>query len=327
MPLDEAQIRALHATKVAHKLVGTGLLRHRSSKYFPAPAVEPHPELEIRGATGGQIAILEAETGRILGNVGVSQAPGSVHPGAVYLHQGESYLVDSLDIDRKLAFVHAEQPDYATFPRVSTDIAVSGPGELNQFGPVTLGLLPVDVTNRVTGYLRRRLNGEVIDFVDLAMPEHTLATTAVVYTVTTDALCHIGIDVSRIPGALHAAEHAAIGLLPLLASCDRSDIGGISTAIGPAVLAQQPSVFVYDGHPGGAGFAERGFRQASMWLSATRAAIESCECPKGCPSCVQSPQCGSGNDPLDKAGAIQVLRLVLAELEQARPAPCNVPKP
>jgi DEAD/DEAH box helicase domain-containing protein len=152
----------------------------------------------------------------------------------------------------------------------------------------------------------------VIDFVELEMPSRTLETLAMMYTITPEALEHSGIDWSRVPGALHAAEHAAIGLLPLIASCDRGDIGGLSTAIGPDTGL--PTVFVYDGYPGGAGFAERGFRQAARWLAATADAIEACECPHGCPSCVQSPKCGNGNDPLDKAGAVQVLRLVLAQL-------------
>ena len=116
------------------------------------------------------------------------------------------------------------------------------------------------------------------------------------------------------PGALHAAEHAAIGLLPLVASCDRGDIGGVSTAVGP--VHGLPTIFVYDGYPGGAGFADRGFRQIATWWEATAAAIEACECPLGCPSCVQSPKCGNGNDPLDKAGAVRVLRLVLGELDR-----------
>ncbi len=231
-------------------------------------------------------------------------------PGAVYLHQGESYVVDSLDFDEGLAFVHSEDPGYATFARELTDIAVTGAGERQAFGSVTLGLVPVRVTNRIVGYLRRRLTGEVIDFVELDMPPHTLDTTAVMYTITPEALHRNGIDPLQIPGSLHAAEHAAIGLLPLVASCDRGDIGGLSTAVGPE-FDGLPSVFVYDGYPGGAGFAEQGFRQASIWLGATMAAIEACECPSGCPSCVQSPKCGNGNDPLDKAGAVRVLRLVL----------------
>lgn len=316
MPLDEAEVRDFGATEVAGGLVDDGLLRRRNGKYFPAAGLEPHAAVDIRGSAGGQVVIVEADTGRLLGSTGVGQAPASIHPGAVYLHQGESYVVDSLDLEDAIAFVHAEDPGYATFARELTDIAVTGTGERSQFGPVTLGLVPVTVTHRVVGYLRRRLSGEVIDFVELDMPEQTLATTAVMYTITEDALLRKGIDAPRIPGSLHAAEHAAIGLLPLVASCDRGDIGGLSTAVGPDP-AGLPSVFVYDGYPGGAGFAERGFRRARTWLGATAAAIEACECPRGCPSCVQSPKCGNGNDPLDKAGAVRVLRLVLAELPHA----------
>jgi DEAD/DEAH box helicase domain-containing protein len=311
LPLDDAEVSDLGAVEVAEGLVDDGLLRRRNDKYFPAPGIQPHGAVDIRGSAGGQIVIVEADTGRLLGGAGVDQAPASVHPGAVYLHQGETYVVDSLDFDDGIAFVHAEDPGYATFARELTDIAVTGKGERLAFGPVTLGLVPVKVTHRVVGYLRRRLSGEVIDFIELDMPEHVLPTTAAMYTIFPDALSHNDIEASRIPGSLHAAEHAAIGLLPLVASCDRGDIGGLSTVVGPEGL---PSVFVYDGYPGGAGFAERGFRQASTWLGATAAAIEACECPSGCPSCVQSPKCGNGNDPLDKAGALSVLRLVLAEL-------------
>ena len=311
LPLDEVEMAELGAAKVAEDLVDDGLLRRRNGRYFPVPGLEPHAAVDIRGSAGGQIVIVEAGTGRLLGGVGAGQAPASVHPGAVYLHQGETYVVDSLDADDGIAFVHAEDPGYATFARELTDIAVIGTGERREFGPVTLGLVPVRVTHQVVGYLRRRLSGEVIDFIELDMPEHTLATTAVMYTITPDALHASGINPPSIPGSLHAAEHAAIGLLPLVASCDRGDIGGMSTALGPEGL---PSVFVYDGYPGGAGFAERGFHRARTWLGATAAAIQACECPAGCPSCVQSPKCGNGNDPLDKAGAVRVLRLVLAQL-------------
>jgi DEAD/DEAH box helicase domain-containing protein len=315
LPLTERDVRDLGATQVAQglvdDLVSQGLLRRRNDKYFPAPGIQPHGAVDIRGSAGGQIVIVEADTGRLLGSAGVDRAPASVHPGAVYLHQGETYVVDSLDTDDGIAFVHAEDPGYATFAREITDIVVTGTGERSEFGPVALGLVPVRVTHRVVGYLRRRLSGEVIDFIELDMPEHVLPTTAAMYTITADALARNGIEATRVPGSLHAAEHAAIGLLPLVASCDRGDIGGLSTALGPDGL---PTVFVYDGYPGGAGFAERGFRRARSWLGATAAAIEACECPTGCPSCVQSPKCGNGNDPLDKAGAVRVLRLVLQEL-------------
>jgi DEAD/DEAH box helicase domain-containing protein len=315
LPIDDAEVRTLGAQDVADGLVDDGLLRRRSGKYYPAPGVDPHPAVDIRGPTGGQIVIVEGDTGRLLGTAGAGQAAASVHPGAVYLHQGESYVVDSLDFDDGLAFVHSEDPGYATFARELTDIAVTGTGERRAFGSVTLGLVPVSVTNRIVGYLRRRLTGEVIDFVELDMPPHTLDTTAVMYTIAPEALHRSGIDALQIPGSLHAAEHAAIGLLPLVASCDRGDIGGLSTAVGPE-FDGLPSVFVYDGYPGGAGFAEQGFRRANIWLGATMAAIEACECPAGCPSCVQSPKCGNGNDPLDKAGAVRVLRLVLTALAE-----------
>jgi DEAD/DEAH box helicase domain-containing protein len=312
LPLTDMEVRIWNAEAVAETLVDDGLLRRRPSGYFPTPGVDPHPAVDIRGSSGGQIAILEAGTGRLLGSAGVGQAPASVHPGAVYLHRGESYVVDSLDFEDGIAFVHSEDPGYTTFARELTDIAVTGQGERTTYGPVTIGLVPVAVTNAVIGYLRRRLDGEVIDFVELDMPTRTLDTVAVMCTITPEALQHNGIDLLRVPGSLHAAEHAAIGLLPLVASCDRGDIGGVSTNVGP--VQGLPTIFVYDGYPGGAGFADRGFRKIQTWWGATAAAIEACECPVGCPSCVQSPKCGNGNDPLDKQGALGVLRLVLGAL-------------
>lgn len=311
LPLSEAEVRTLAAETVIGELVDDGLLRHRGDRFYPAPGVDPHAAVDIRGSIGGQIAIVEYGTGRLLGGTGAGQAPATVHPGAVYLHQGETYVVDDLDFEAAVAFVHAEDPGYTTHARELTDITVTGAGEQIDLGDVTLGFVPVAVTHTVIGYLRRTLAGEVIDFVELDMPTSTLPTVAAMYTLTPELLERNGIEPLRIPGALHAAEHAAIGLLPLVASCDRGDIGGLSTAIGPSGL---PTVFVYDGYPGGAGFSERGYQQIETWLSATAAAIEACECPQGCPSCVQSPKCGNGNDPLDKAGAVVVLRSVLNEL-------------
>lgn len=311
LPLTEEEVDNWRAEPVARELVDDGLLRRRSGRYFPAVGLQPHEQVDIRGTGGGSVAIVEDGTGRVLGSTEAGRAPATVHPGAVYLHQGESYLVESLDLDDRIAFVHAEDPGYTTHPREVTDISVTGAGERVEYGEVTLGLVPVSVTRRVVGYLRRTTAGEVLDFVELDMPEQSLATTAVMYTVTPEALRSVGVEPARIPGSLHAAEHAAIGLLPLVASCDRGDIGGLSTALGESGL---PTVFVYDGHPGGAGFAERGYRLAATWLRATLAAIEACECPQGCPSCVQSPKCGNGNDPLDKAGATQVLSAVLTSL-------------
>ena len=316
LPLTDSEVRMWDAETVAESLVDDGLLRRRAHGYFPIPGLDPHPAVDIRGSAGGQIAILEADTGRMLGSANAGQAAASVHPGAVYLHQGESYVVDSLSFEDGVAFVHAEDPGYTTFAREVTDIAVNGAGERGSYGAVTVGLVPVSVSNTVVGYLRRRLDGEVIDFVELDMPTRTLDTMAAMCTITPEALLDNGIGPLRFPGSLHAAEHAAIGLLPLVASCDRGDIGGVSTAVGPE--DGLPTIFVYDGHPGGAGFAARGFGQIRTWWKATADAIEACECPGGCPSCVQSPKCGNGNDPLDKAGAVQVLRLVLRALDDRR---------
>ncbi|GCA97128.1 MULTISPECIES: DEAD/DEAH box helicase [Mycolicibacterium] len=316
LPLTPAEVRMWDAEAVAEALVDDGLLRKRPAGYFPAPGVDPHPAVDIRGSSGGQIAILESGTGRMLGSTGAGQAPASVHPGAVHLHQGETYLVDALDFEAGVAFVHAENPGYTTSAREVTDISVRGTGEIHRFGSVAIGLVPVSVSNTVVGFLRRAMDGTVLDFVDLDMPTRTLDTMAVMCTMTPEILLDNGIDQLRVPGSLHAAEHAAIGLLPLVASCDRGDIGGVSTASGPAPgdLSGLPTIFVYDGYPGGAGFADRGFRQLPTWWSATAAAIEACECRHGCPSCVQSPKCGNANDPLDKAGAVQVLRLVVDTL-------------
>jgi len=313
MPLTEAELGRWQAAPVAEALIEDGTLRLRGGRYFPAPGLEPHHRVDIRGGAGGQVAIVESGTGRLLGNTEAGQAPATVHPGAVYLHQGETYLVDSLDLDDGVAFVHPADPGYSTFAREVTDITVTGTGERCDYGAVTLGLVPVSVTRQVVGYLRRAPSGEVLDFIELDSPQRILPTTAVMYTVTPEALCRNGVEPTQTPGALHAAEHAAIGLLPLVASCDRGDIGGLSTALGEDGL---PTVFVYDGHPGGAGFAERGYRLAGTWLTATMQAIQACECPHGCPSCVQSPKCGNGNEPLDKPGAVRVLQVVLAGLSR-----------
>jgi DEAD/DEAH box helicase domain-containing protein len=170
----------------------------------------------------------------------------------------------------------------------------------------------VSVTHQVTGYLRTLLTGEVLDLVPLDLPEQRLQTHAAMYTVTPQLLSRAGIARAETGGALHAAEHTAIGLLPLIASCDRWDAGGLSTVA--HADTGLPTVFVYDGHPGGAGFAERGYRQFAAWLTAARDTISSCECVAGCPSCIQSPKCGNGNQPLYKDAAIRLLGAVLDQI-------------
>ena len=178
-----------------------------------------------------------------------------------------------------------------------------------RWGPVEVSYGSVRVSSQVTSFLRRVPSGEVIGTHPLDLPRRSLTTKAVWWTMPLEALAGAGIDETTVPGAAHAAEHAAIGMLPLVATSDRWDIGGVSTAAHPDTGL--PTIMVYDGYPGGAGFAERGYRSAGAWLRATRDAIAACECETGCPSCVQSPKCGNGNLPLDKAGAIVVLDLLL----------------
>jgi DEAD/DEAH box helicase domain-containing protein len=296
------------ARSLMDEFAAATLLRKRSTGWYYT--ARERPEVGLRGSTGAPIEVVDTDSGELLGTVDTGSAHNLVHPGAIYLHQGSSYLVEALDEEDACAFVRPARPEWSTYPRSTTDLAVLKVRRYVDAGPVALYFGDVDVTNQVVAYQRRRLpGGEIMDEVPLALPPRTLRTVAVWWTLNRDTLTDHGVSKTDIPGALHAAEHAAIGLLPLVATCDRWDIGGLSTP-GHADT-EAPTVFVYDGHPGGAGFAERGFTAWRDWLSATRGAIAACECELGCPSCVQSPKCGNGNDPLDKAGALTVLDLVL----------------
>jgi DEAD/DEAH box helicase domain-containing protein len=299
------------AAEVVEQLVTAGALRRRPTGWYWRHA--SRPDVDLRSTGGQPICVVEAATGRLLGTVEEASSHFLVHPGAVYLHQGVSYVVDELDLDDACALVHAEEPDWTTHPRDVTSVSVAAVRARIGAGPVALFLGEVDVTSQVVSYQRRRIgSGEVIDTRPLDLPARDLHTVAVWFTVSPEALTAAGVEPADVPGALHAAEHAAIGLLPLVATCDRWDIGGLSTALHPDTGA--PTVFVYDGHPGGAGFAERAFHAAAAWLRATRDAIAGCGCDAGCPSCVQSPKCGNGNHPLAKAAAVTVLDVVLAQL-------------
>ncbi|OBA65361.1 DEAD/DEAH box helicase [Gordonia sp. 852002-10350_SCH5691597] len=307
-PLGDNEIERWGARGAVQQLAADGLLRKRKAGWYPAAGVEPHGDIDIRGGIGGQVLIVDATTSELLGTVDAGRAPATVHPGAVHIHQGESYVVDELDLDEGLALAHPEEPDWTTSARETTDVSVTSVVSSNTYGPLSVAFVDVDVSHQVVGYLRSLPSGEVLDAVELDMPRQTLHTRAVMYTLTPESLAEVGIDATRLPGALHAAEHAAIGMLPLVATCDRWDIAGLSTNLHPDTGL--PTVFVYDGYLGGAGFAERGYAQFATWIAATADAISECGCELGCPSCVQSPKCGNGNEPLDKAGALSVLRSI-----------------
>ncbi|MTK02779.1 DEAD/DEAH box helicase [Micromonospora sp. CP22] len=301
------------AKQAVRELVEAGALRQRPTGWYWRH--RERPEVDLRGEGGTPVCVVEAATGRLLGTVDGGSAHFLLHPGAVYLHQGVSYVVDSLDLDDGCALVHPEEPDWSTHARDVTSLSVVSVRSYVDAGPVGLFLGEVDVTSQVVSYQRRRIaTGEVIDTRPLDLPARELRTVAVWFTLSPESLLVAGVDPADVPGALHAAEHAAIGLLPLVATCDRWDIGGLSTAVHPDTEA--PTVFVYDGHPGGAGFAERAYGMAASWLRATRDAIAECGCESGCPSCVQSPKCGNGNNPLSKPDAIRVLDVVLDNLPE-----------
>ncbi len=308
---DELGLFGPHAPAVLDDLVARGWLRRRASGwYWTHP--EPASRLtDLRGAGGPAVRVVEGETGAMLGTVDAPAADSTVHAGAVYVHQGATFVVDELNLDDGIALVTRRDVDYGTWARWVTSTEISKVEAEVAWGPVTWGFGEVDVTSQVLSYQRKRLPDlQVLGTHDLDLPARTLPTTAVWWAAPADLLLAAGVTAELAPGALHAAEHASIGLLPLLATCDRWDLGGLSTVLHPDT--GHATVFVHDGYPGGAGFAERGFHLGATWLRATRDAIAGCGCAAGCPGCVQSPKCGNGNEPLEKDAAVRLLDAVLA---------------
>jgi DEAD/DEAH box helicase domain-containing protein len=311
LPLTGADSKVFGPTMVGllDDLVAQGMLRRRPGGWFWTRPERATEHVSLRG-TGETVRIVEWSTGRVLGTVDGPAAQSSVHTGAVYVHQGQPYVVAHLDVADSHAIVVAGDPGWSTQARSVSAFDIGRVEQSQVWGPVDICFGTVDVRSQVTSFLRRLPGGEVLGEHPLDLPERTLHTKAVWWTMTEGMLDAAGVTESEIPGAAHAAEHAAIAMLPLVATSDRWDIGGVSTALHPDT--NRPTILVYDGHPGGAGFAERGFNAATIWLTATRDAIVACECASGCPSCVQSPKCGNGNEPLDKAGAVALLTAVLA---------------
>ncbi|MGO1347634.1 MAG: Zn-binding domain-containing protein, partial [Brevibacterium aurantiacum] len=258
-----------------------------------------------------QFRLVEASTGALLGTVDESGAFTGAHPGAVYTHQGADFTVLELDLEDHVALVERTDVDYTTQARSQTEIDIVDTDQQRTLSSgVTVCSGTVDVKDHVIAYrMRAKRGGAIIAEHELDLPERTLQTKAVWWTIPQTLLDEAEIIHADLPGAVHAAEHASIGLLPLFAGCDRWDIGGVSTAL--HADTGMATVFVYDGLAGGAGFAERGYEVIEGWLSATRDAIAACECVDGCPSCVQSPKCGNGNEPLEKDAALRLLRAVL----------------
>ncbi len=312
VPLTPADLEIFGPTApgMVEDLTEAGMLRRRANGWYLTRQTRACDLTDIRGSMGPGVSLIEAETGRVVGTVDPMSARRTAHAGAVYVHRGESWLVTSLDLDAGVAQMTTSVPDVSTTARETTSIDIAAERMQARWGPCRVTLGDVMVTQQVVGFLvRREPGGEVLGERPLDLPATTLATSAVWWTVSDEALGAAGIDATRLPGAAHAAEHCAIGLLPLFATCDRWDIGGVSTARHHDT--GQLTVFVYDGHPGGAGFAEHGFHQRRRWLGTTLEVITGCPCAEGCPSCIQSPKCGNQNHPLDKVGARGLLELLL----------------
>ena len=349
---EELSLFGPHTAALLDRLVQQGYLRRRPDGWYWTHAESAADLVDIRGTGGGPYQLIDAEDGTLVGTMDAAHAMSQGHPGAIYIHQSAQYVVESLSEGERVILLSRVYPDYYTRAIESTEVRIlaerarvsygvqnivgeevpseaapgasvpaeAAPGEPvpgePQLAPLTMHRGQVQVTDQVTGYRRFSVyGGEYLSEEAQPMPPEVLMTEAVWFTFEPSYLFGAGVTEEDGPGTLHAAEHAAIGLLPLIATSDRWDLGGLSTLL--HVDTGMPTIFVYDAAPGGAGISERGFNAAAQWLSATLEAIESCGCDNGCPSCVHSPKCGNRNEPLSKHGARALLQAMLRSMAEA----------
>ena len=294
---------------------------HGSSRFvLRRPDRYPAGEISLRSASPDSFAIVELSSGELIGSTEAARAHTTVHGGAVYLHLGRTYEVRELDLVHRRALVAPFQGDWYTQPKRETDSEIVRLLDRREALGLTLSLGEVSVTETVLGYQRRRLSDHVpVDLVALELPPTSFSTQAIWFELDAGELSE-RIPLDALLGALHATEHAQIAVLPLIAMCDRWDIGGLSMNFHPQTGC--PTIFIYDGHPGGIGIARTAFARFEELCDDARRLIGECTCASGCPSCVQSPKCGNLNEPLSKAGALLLLEGLLASAEgPALPAP------
>jgi len=305
--LDDGVRRLVQADELA--------VRHRGRRSEPMAVWMgtgwPSHGIGLRTAAGAPVRIVAAGSERQVGDVDRARAPAQVHPGASYLHQGQHWRVVGLDLEAGVATVEVDDGSTYTVPRSDTQIRLREVDLERQVGGARLSLGVAEVHSQVVGYQRKdAITGALVATEPLDLPPASLLTRAIWYVIEPELADAAGVERGRLPAALHAVEHAAIGMLPLFAICDRWDVGGVSTA--NQVDTGRPTIVVYDAMPGGAGVAELAYEAADRHLAATLESVDACPCAEGCPSCVHSPKCGNANDHLDKVGAVRLLRALLA---------------
>jgi DEAD/DEAH box helicase domain-containing protein len=314
LPLSESDAEFLGPRwrERAEGLVGIGELRRgKEGRYLPRGPHFPAGDISLRSASPDSMAIVERDSGELLGAVEAERAFTTVHPGAVYLHMGRSYEVRELDIEARRAAVDAFDGDWYTQPKKETEVFIEEVGDRREVAGVELSFGEVSVTEQVMAYQRKSLSDhEVIDLVALDLPETNFPTQGLWYELPDELAGPQSLPPEVQLGALHATEHCQIAVLPLLAMCDRWDIGGLSTNV--HFQTGRPTIFIYDGHPGGVGLARRGYEAFERLLADAAKLVGECPCADGCPSCVQSPKCGNLNEPLHKQGALELMAGMLA---------------
>ncbi len=298
----------------ARELVEAGFLRERATGFVPRRADDyPAARVALRSASPHSFALIDSTSGELIGTIEASRAYTTVHEGAVYLHLGRSYQVRELDLAGHRGLLEPFDGDYYTQAKRESITYIERLYEQREALGVTLSFGAVVVEETVLGYQRKRLQDqELIDFNALALPTTEFQTRALWYELEEI----VGGGIPELLGALHALEHGQIAVLPLIAMCDRWDIGGLSTNAHPQTGG--PTIFIYDGHPGGVGLTRRGFDQFERLSADAQRLIAECPCRDGCPSCVQSPKCGNLNEPLSKRGALELLRRMGVGTTRAR---------
>jgi DEAD/DEAH box helicase domain-containing protein len=293
--------------QVAERLAAAGLLRERASGFVPRRADDyPAARVTLRSSSPDAFLLVDGSSGEVIGTVEAARAYGTVHEGAVYLHMGRSYLVRELHLASRRALLEPFGGDYFTQARRESMIYVQRLLERRITSGVALSFGQVVYSETVLGYQRKGLRDHaVIDFYTLDLPTTEFETQALWYELD-ELIAAEPFPAEQLLGSLHALEHGQIAVLPLIAMCDRWDIGGLSTNAHPQTGG--PTVFIYDGHPGGVGITRRGYQQFERLVADARRLIAECPCKAGCPSCIQSPKCGNLNEPLSKRGALELLR-------------------